>query len=358
MMKNKGLQIFIMVLLPGIALIFACLILMGTRDLITRPIIGLTCDSNYMITEMDPDGAAIRAGFRIGDKIVAVDGSRKLSGDRLAAVSRHLTIGQTLTYEVVRNNDETMELTLQGNPPRPERIRLAYVNTAVYLCLLTIAIILNLKRPGHVPALLFFCLTITYLFFRMDHPRWPSEIGGRLYQTLYLLGFFMLPSLFAHFCSLFPKKNLVMHHSPRRVLWFYIPGFTLFVPAAFSHWIHFRDLKATQVIQAMILVQGFILWAVFLTVGTLMMIRAFFRIRSRILSRRCSIVFYAIFLATSPSFVAGILDIFHTKIGTDNIMATLLFLPLPIALAWAIDYGDDREEGLPWMLNRFFVKTD
>jgi len=333
------------------------LILLGIRDSCREPDIGLVCNADFIITELVSGGAALDSGFQISDEIIAINGDPVLSGDRIATLGRKLLIGQSITY-LVRRNSEELEITLTVKGPDSGSKRRISVNGAVYIIMIIAALVLNIRRSGYPPALLFFCLVICTLFFRMDHPRWPNATWGRLYQITYLFGFFILPALFAHFCARFPKPNYFVYQKKYRMLWFYIPSVTLFIPAAVTHWIHFRDIKSTELIKAMILFQGFIIWAILLTLGTLMMFRSYFRVRSRILARRCALVFYTIFLAVLPSLTAGLLDIFDRNFNSGTLLSTFLFLPLPLALAWAIDYGEDKREGLPWMFQRFFEKSD
>ncbi len=337
---------------------FLILIIMGIRDAFDIPSVGITLNNNFTVTEIIPDSAAAQAGIRLGDRVIAIGGDPVTEGDRIAAIGRSLSVGSQLTYSIIRSENETLDLTLTWTPPTLTRKLSILSNGVASMLLLFIASWLNLRKIRFEPAIIFYFLAITYIFFRMDHPRWQNETASRLYQVIYLFGFFILPALFGHFCGRFPKKNFFLYHKKGRIFWLYSPSFILFVPAAIVNWTHFKDVKATSLITAMILFQGVILWGIYLTVGSLMMMRSFIRIRSRVLSRRISIVFYTLFLAVMPYFIHGIMDLIDKSFDYLNIISILLFLPFPLTLAWAIDYGEDPNEGLPWLFNQAIFKSD
>ncbi len=184
------------------------------------------------------------------------------------------------------------------------------------------------------------------------------EIWSRIYQVIYLLGFFLIPVMFAHLCARFPRPNFFVYFKKNRVYWLYLPPSILMVPAVLINWLHYADVRAMQAITKLILIQGFVLWAAYLIAGNLMLIRSFLKVRSRILSRRCVAVFYSLALAISPYLLAGAFEIFGKDSPSFTITSQILFLPFPLSLAWAIDYGDDKSEGLPWVIGRYLLKND
>nr|HPQ41014.1 hypothetical protein [bacterium] len=210
-----------------------------------------------------------------------------------------------------------------------------------------------LHRPAWRPAQLFYIMLTGYAFFRMDHIVWDAPVAMKLFQTAYLICFFMVPAVFAHFFALFPRPAFFFQGPPRRLLIIYGPPVTLCIPALAANWVWGADPATARIVSGLILVQGILIWAVYLINGSLMAIRGFMRIRSRILSRRFLLVGVSTILAFIPFVIRGILDTFNQPFPVSNtlLIETSLILPA-LALAFALDYGEDRRDGLPWWIGR------
>ena len=340
------------ILLALISVLFLFLVIKGSKDTFSTPINGLELDSNLVVTSIVPNGPAAQAGFQIGDQVISINSEPVERGDIIADQGRNVQINTVMNYRVLRQNQQPQELSLKWEAPSKQQKTFIIFNFFSSIFILTIITITCYRNPDSASAILFYCLSILYLFFRMDHPRWQGEFGARFYQAVYLLCFFLIPALFVHFYARFPKKNQFLYAREGRIRWLYAPTFVLFVPAAVVNWIHYSDLHASDIISTLILIQGLILWACYLIAGTLMMIRSFLRIRSRELTKRCVLLFYALLLAVSPYLLAGFLEIVKGESYTYEIIALFLFLPFPMALAYAIDFGEDPDEGIPWFLKR------
>ncbi|MBN1354638.1 hypothetical protein JXA40_00030 [bacterium] len=341
-----------------VGLLFFTLIVKGGFDALDTPEIGFTVDVDLVVTSLGADGSAYRAGMDIGDRVLSINGEPAQAGDRIAEQGRKARIGQVMTYRIRKTDGRTRDIDLTWKSPSIQRRQYIGVNAVSAVLILIVATIAYLRKPGYLPANLFYFLCLFYLFFRMDHPRWQAEYWARIYQVIYLFCFFLIPAVFAHFCALFPKPNRFLNARKSRIIWLYSPSTVLFFPAAVTNWIHYDNVKATGIITKIIIYEGFVLWAVLLTAGSLMMIHAFFRIRSRTLARRSSIVFYSLALAMLPYLIVGFLENFLDRTFTYEITGLILFLPFPTALAWAIDYGEDRPEPMPTILEKILRSRD
>ena len=338
-----------------IGILFSCLLLSlnitGSLDAIQTPITQFTLDARHAVTDVEPGSPESIAGMRTGDEILEVNGSPLASFSPFDGSK--MRIGSSTHYRIRRSDGSISDIHVTWNELTPAR-KIRIVMNAVFTCVvLGIALTVLLMTPPSTNALLFFFLSMFYVFFKMNHPHFDHEIIARLYQAVYLFAFFLIPSFFVHFCSRFPKLNHLIHGKRSRTRWIYIPPVILAIPAALSNWIHASDIDAQSVVTQIILLQGFLIWLVYLVLGSMMLIHGFFRIRSRHLSRRCVLVFYSLILAVSPYLFTGVLDVLFHKTISPDLAGILLFLPFPIALGYAVLYGDDREDGIPWLIDQF-----
>lgn len=228
----------------------------------------------------------------------------------------------------------------------------------IYIAMLTIAWTVLYRKRDWLPSLLFYGLVTGYVFFRMD----PLPITGQLatmgFQSLYLFSFFLIPALFLHFWAEFPKQSFFFHHVPGRLWILYGPPLTLSIPAIAGNVYFSSDPEKSGIATGLILFQGICIWAIYLINGCLMGIRAYLRVRSRILNRRVLLVGATSIFAFIPFVITGILDYLSKPLPVGNtlLMETSLILPI-LALAFALDYGEDHEKGLPWLIGQMMANS-
>jgi hypothetical protein len=336
-----------------IGLLFMVLIVVGGFDAFSKPEIGFVVNGDLVVTSLSPALSASEPNLELGDRIVAINGEPAHAGDRIAEQGRTAQIDQTISYRIQTSDGQIKDVELTWMAPTYQRKKYSAVNMLTALIILGIATYAVFRKPAWLTVKLYYFLCLFYLFFRMEHPRWQGEIWSRIYQVLYLLSFFLIPAVFTHFCGRFPKPNRFLHSRRSFIWWLYAPSCILFVPAAVVNWIHYDNVRATGIITQIILYEGFVLWAVYLIAGSLMMVHAFFRIRSRELSKRCSLVFYTIALAVAPYMIAGFLENFLHRTYLYEIIGLVLFLPFPAILAWAIDFGEDEERNVSQIIEKF-----
>lgn len=85
------------------------------------PVLGVRgdpADGGCAVTEVGADGAADRAGLRIGDLITAVDGQPVASLEDIARIVQQKRVGETIRVEFVRDGSEhIVEATLRKRGP-------------------------------------------------------------------------------------------------------------------------------------------------------------------------------------------------------------------------------------------------
>lgn len=84
-----------------------------------RAAVGLDDQPGLLVREVEPEGAAGRAGVRRGDLVVAVDGQPVSSGDDLVERLERLDGGATVTLRIVRGSDE-LQVSVGFGPTREE----------------------------------------------------------------------------------------------------------------------------------------------------------------------------------------------------------------------------------------------
>jgi Do/DeqQ family serine protease len=85
---------------------------------------GLPVEEGLLVTDVTPNGPAERAGIRPGDVIVAFDGAPVRESGDLGALIRHMTVGDEVAVEFIRNG-ERREVTavMAEASPREQRTR-------------------------------------------------------------------------------------------------------------------------------------------------------------------------------------------------------------------------------------------
>ncbi len=79
--------------------------------------LGLETSDGTIVTEVQPNSAAAKAGLEPGDVIVGFDGKAIKSSRQLQSYVERAGIGTTHAIEIIRNgNRQTLEVTLSGSP--------------------------------------------------------------------------------------------------------------------------------------------------------------------------------------------------------------------------------------------------
>jgi two-component system, NtrC family, sensor kinase len=151
-----------------------------------------------------PDSAADRAGIRVGDVLLAVDGTPVESRADVLAYGRDQNAGTPLAYTLARlGTRQVLTVPLQ---PVPTTSSMYFVLACVGLFTLLVGASVRLRRPRDQATLHFFWLCVAF-FGAFTF----SFIGtlNRLDWTLYwgdAVAMAMLPPLLLHFTMVFPER--------------------------------------------------------------------------------------------------------------------------------------------------------
>ncbi len=155
--------------------------------------------------EVLPTGAAGRAGLRVGDLLLAVDGRPLDKASDIVKLLHASARGEQLTYTILRDGNRGVhQLTLRGVPSGHPA--LYYVQAAVAIFTLLVGCLVRLRRAGDQASLHFFWLSVAFFgvfgfsfsgrFDRLDWVFYWADVVSML----------LLPPLFVHFAGVFPDR--------------------------------------------------------------------------------------------------------------------------------------------------------
>ncbi len=155
--------------------------------------------------EIAPRTAALQAGLRPGDLLLAIDGQAVDHPDQVLEALHGASKGQRLAYTVARGgSQQLLQLELQ---PVPQGNRgLYFVLAAVAIFTLLVGAIVRLRRDNDPATLHFFWLSVAFFGViafsfsgRLDRLDW-------VFYWADVVATLMLPPLFVHFALVFPER--------------------------------------------------------------------------------------------------------------------------------------------------------
>ena len=152
-------------------------------------------------------GPGDKAGVRVGDTVLAVDGEEALSPDDLQARLARKAPGGRLTYSLLRA-DERRALNVDVKPLSKGNVTLFYYLSLVGFFSLLVGTIVMLRRPPDRAALHFYAICL--LFFLMYSTSYTGKLNFADWTLLWAdhLAILFLPVAFLHFCLSFPERRL------------------------------------------------------------------------------------------------------------------------------------------------------
>ena len=173
-------------------------------------------------TRLAPGGPAARAGVRVGDILLAVDGEEALSPGRLEAALAERRPGSRVTYSLLRE-DERRALDVALQPlPQGNVSAFYYLSLAGFFSLVVGTVVL-LRRPADRTSLHFYAVCV--LFFLLYSTSYTGKLSAADWVLFWAdtLAALFLPVVFLHFCLTFPERRL------RAQRWWVVPA--LYMPA-------------------------------------------------------------------------------------------------------------------------------
>jgi PAS domain S-box-containing protein len=152
-------------------------------------------------------GPGARAGLRLGDVLLAVDGEGLLTSDQLQARLAARTPGARVTYSLLRA-EERRGLVVVVQPLPRGNVTLFYYLSMVGFFSLVVGTIVMLRRPPDRASLHFYAICL--LFFLMYSTSYTGKLDLADWTLFWTdnLAILLLPVVFLHFCLSFPERRL------------------------------------------------------------------------------------------------------------------------------------------------------
>jgi two-component system, NtrC family, sensor kinase len=152
-------------------------------------------------------GPADRAGLRVGDVLLGVDGDEVMTPTELEGRLAGRHPGDRVTYSLLRSSERrSLELTVTPLPKG--NVTLFYYLSAFGFFSLLVGTVVMLRRPPDRAALHFYAICL--LFFLMYSTSYTGKLDFADWTLLWTdhLAILLLPVVFLHFCLSFPERKL------------------------------------------------------------------------------------------------------------------------------------------------------
>ncbi len=153
-----------------------------------------------------------RAGIRVGDVLLAVDGSEVLTSEHVQARLSRRRAGDRISYTLLRA-DERRSLEVAVQPLPKGNVSLFYFLSLFGFFSLVIGTIVMLRRPPDRAALHFYAICL--LFFLMYSTSYTGKLDFADWTLFWTdnLAILFLPVVFLHFCLSFPERRILSSRS-------------------------------------------------------------------------------------------------------------------------------------------------
>ncbi len=176
-------------------------------------------------TYITPGSPAEKAGIRVGDVLVSIDNFTIDNSLEATQVLARLGAWRKAEYKLLRGNIEVSPNVIIGEAEHDSTL---YYQYAVGVLYLGIGLFVYFRRGGAPQALHFFLLCLSSFILSTFH--YTGKLNG-FDKTVYwanLTANFLAPSLFLHFCFIFPEPQTWIRRKRAAAL-VYLPGLALFV---------------------------------------------------------------------------------------------------------------------------------
>jgi len=292
--------------------------------------------SNFSVQRISPGSPGEAAGFRKGDKIVAIDG---IACSRLGEVSECLASarpGDTLAFEVRRGPANLLLPVALSALPQSEVLRKSLI-VLVGLSFLSIGLLVYFKRSDKI-ALVFYLLCLAFGLVLADVVSLDAASAKHGYAAaLNDLVLLALPALFLHFFLVFPERSPTLAAHPKLERAIYLPAASLYLFWQYLNVMVFtrgeasaRSIEALQIVTAAYFVS-------FTMLGLAAFVRSYRRAPAASTRHKLRLVVWGTVLGISPILAVRVLVSVWPSVEVPG--EKFVFLPLllvPLAFGHAI----------------------
>jgi two-component system, NtrC family, sensor kinase len=152
-------------------------------------------------------GPADRAGVRVGDVLLGIDGDEVLTAEQVQAHLAGRSPGDHVGYSLLRA-DERRSFQVVVEPLPKGNVTLFYFLSVFGFFSLLVGTIVMLRRPPDRAALHFYAICL--LFFLMYSTSFTGKLDLADWTLLWTdhLAILLLPVVFLHFCLSFPERKI------------------------------------------------------------------------------------------------------------------------------------------------------
>jgi two-component system NtrC family sensor kinase len=180
-------------------------------------------ESGVAAVYLTPGSPALKAGLRVGDVLVSIDGVRIERPIDATEVLARLGAWNKAEYKVLRGGVEFTANVIIGEAERDSTIFYQYAVGAVYLA---IGLFVYFRRGSAPRALHFFLLCLASFILSTFHYSGKLNNFDKIIYLGNVVSGFLAPTLFLHFCFVFPEpQNWIRRRGAALLV--YLPGVTL-----------------------------------------------------------------------------------------------------------------------------------
>jgi len=175
-------------------------------------------------TSIAPNSPGTKAGLRVGDALISIEGFRIGSASEATQALATLGSWKTVEYEIRRGGSEPFAVKVRiGEAERDSTIFYQYAVALVYLA---IGLFVYFRRRNAPRALHFYLLCLASFVLSAFHYTGKLNNFDKVIYLGNVVAWFLAPTLFLHFCFVFPEPQKWIRRRGLALL-VYVPGLAL-----------------------------------------------------------------------------------------------------------------------------------